>query len=131
VSTLTIVLLVIIVVVAALAIGGAVAQRRRMARNTGVFERELSSVNEELAVARAEDRGWEPATLDAAAREAYASERPGVATPELTLVRIIDRPGTDEDKAIYRTGPVGSGEELTLGRRGGAWVLESLRPPGR
>lgn len=127
-STLTIVLLVIVVVVAALALGGAIAQRRRMERNTGVFERELSSVNEELAAARAEDRGWEPATMDAAAREAFARERPGTDVPDLTLVRIVDRPGTDEDKAIYRTGSVaGEGEELTLGRRDGAWVLDSLR----
>ncbi len=123
-STVLIVLIVVVVLVVALAVGGAIAQRRRMERNTAVFERELESVNEDLAAARAEDRGWERATLEQAAAEAYAAERPGTPAPELTLVRIVDRPGTDEDKAVFRTG---AGEELTLGRRDGVWALESLR----
>ena len=123
-SPVLIVLLVLLVLVVALAAGGAIAQRRRMERNTGVFERELESVNRDLAAARAEDRGWERRTLESAALEAYETERPDAAAPPLTLVRIVDRPGTDEDKAIFRAG---SDEELTLGRRQGAWVLESLR----
>lgn len=123
-TTVLIVLLVLVGIVVALAVGGVIAQRRRMERNTGAFERELESVNHDLAAARAEDRGWERTTLEAAAREAYAAERPGAGPPELTLVRIIDLPGTDEDKAIFRAGTDG---ELTLGRRDGAWVLEHLR----
>ena len=35
---------------------------------------------------------------------------------------VLDRPGTDEDQAIFRCGD----ERLTLGRRGGEWVHESL-----
>ncbi len=36
---------------------------------------------------------------------------------------MLDRPGTEEDKAVFR---IGDGERLTLGRRGGEWVHESL-----
>jgi Flp pilus assembly protein TadB len=124
VSTGEIVLIVVVALLVALAAGGALAQRRRMERNTDVFESNLRQVNEELAAARAEDRGWERDTLERAAREAYASRHPGASAPELTLVRVLDRPGTDEDKAVFR---VGEGRErLTLGRRAGDWVLETL-----
>jgi hypothetical protein len=75
-STGTVVLLVIVLVVVLLAAGGAIAQRRRMDRNRGVFDAELAGVNEELAAARAEDRGWERETLERAAREAFASRHP-------------------------------------------------------
>lgn len=118
-SSFEIVLIVVVILLIALAAGGAYAQKRRMKRNTGVFEDGLRSVNEDLAIAHAEDRGWERETLEAAAREAAPGEG------ELTLVRIVDRPGTDEDKAIFQ---VGEGDRrLTLGRRDGAWVRESLR----
>ena len=40
-------------------------------------------------------------------------------------MQVIDRPGTDEDKAVFRLGPEGR-ERLTLGRRDGQWV-----PKGR
>ncbi len=121
-----IVLLVVVGLIVALAVGGAIAQRRRMARNRGVFEASLEEVNRDLAAARAEDRGWERETLEAAARDAYARERGG-APARLTLVRIVDRPGTDEDKAIFRAEDGERREELTLGRQDGDWVLESLR----
>jgi CHASE1-domain containing sensor protein len=123
-TTVTIVVLIVIVLLGLLATGGSIAQRRRLARNRPVFEASLDEVNAELAAARAQDRGWERGTLEAAAREAFAAERPGSSTTELSLARIVDRPGTEEDKAIFRVGD--TGEQLTLGRRDGAWVLEAL-----
>lgn len=125
-DVLLIIVLVVVALVVLLAVGGAIAQRRRMDRNRQAFEASLEEVNRELAVARAEDRGWERETLDAAARAAYASERSGSGDVDLALVRILDRPGTDDDKAVYRVRSAGRDEELTLGRRGGAWVLERL-----
>jgi len=119
-----VILLVLVVLVVVLAAGGAIAQRRRLERNRGAFEAQLEQVNRDLAAARAEDRGWERETLESAARDAYARERG--AAGELTLVRIVDRPGTDEDKAIFRCRGDGGEEELTLGRQDGDWVLESL-----
>jgi Flp pilus assembly protein TadB len=123
-TTVTILVMVVAVLLAGLAFGGSIAQRRRLARNRPVFEASLDEVNADLAAARAQDRGWERSTLESAAREAYAAERPGSSTTELSLARIVDRPGTDEDKAIFRVGD--TDEQLTLGRRGGAWVLEAL-----
>jgi hypothetical protein len=40
------------------------------------------------------------------------------------LIEVIDRPGTDADKAVFR---VGGRELLTLGRREGEWVHDSLQ----
>jgi hypothetical protein len=39
----------------------------------------------------------------------------------------VDRPGTDDDKAIFRVSGSGAEQELTLGRQNGDWVLETLR----
>ena len=41
------------------------------------------------------------------------------------LIQVIDLPGTDQDKAVYRFGPEAV-ENLTLGRRDGDWVYETL-----
>ncbi|MBA2513416.1 MAG: hypothetical protein H0V26_03675 [Solirubrobacterales bacterium] len=126
-STGLIIVLVVLVLIVMLAVGGSIAQRRRMDRNRPAFEAHLDQVNEDLALARAEDRGWERSTLEAAARDALARERPQEASQaELALVRIVDRPGTDEDKAIFRVDAGGKEGQLTLGRQGDAWILETL-----
>jgi hypothetical protein len=115
-------LIIVLVVILVLAVGGAIATRRRMAARAERFEHNLAQVNQDLAAAHAEDRGWEPSALDAAARRVYAAER-GSEPAELELVQVIDRPGTDDDHAVFTIGH----ERLTLGRRDGEWVLEALR----
>ena len=115
-------LIIVIVVVVLLAIGGYFARKRQLARSRPAFERHLEQVNRELAAAAAADRGWDRATLEDAARRIYSQERGGAEPPELTLVEVLDRPGTDEDQAVFRCGD----ELLTLGRRDGEWVHESL-----
>ena len=117
-------LLIVLIVLALLAIGGAIASRRRLASTTDRFEANLQQVNRDLAAARAEDRGWERSALEQAARDAYASERGGAAASDLELVQVVDRPGTDQDKAVFRVDR--GSERLTLGRRDGQWVLEAL-----
>ena len=104
-----------------LAVGGAYARRRQLAATRGRFDADLARVNRELAAAHADDRGWAREGLETVAREAFAAQR-GSQPDELTLVQIVDRPGTDEDKAVFRIGS----ERLTLGRRGGEWVFERL-----
>jgi biopolymer transport protein ExbB/TolQ len=115
-------LIILIVVLVLLAVGGAIARSQQLKRSRPAFERSLEHVNRDLAAAAAADRGWDRDTLESAARRAYADERGGE-PPELTLVEVLDRPGTDEDQAVFRCGD----SQLTLGRRGGDWVLESLR----
>jgi Tfp pilus assembly protein PilX len=114
-------LIIVLVVLALLAVGGILARMRQLRRSRPAFERSLEQVNRDLAAAAAQDRGWDRATLEDAARRIYATERGGE-PPELLLVEIRDRPGTDEDQAVFRCG----GERLTLGRRDGEWVHESL-----
>ena len=114
-------LIIVLAVLVLLAIGGYFANRRRRAQTSDHFVAELEQVNRDLAAAHAEDRGWERSALEASARQAYATER-GSEPAELELVQVIDRPGTDDDHAVFRCGQ----ERLTLGRRDGQWVLEAL-----
>jgi hypothetical protein len=123
---LVIVLGVFVALVIVLAVGGAFARRRQLESSRGRFDVHLAQVNEELAAAHAEDRGWARDSLESAARAAYASERDGAEPNELTLVQIVDRPGTDDDKAVFRVTSGGRDERLTLGRQGGDWVFETL-----
>jgi hypothetical protein len=116
-------LIIVLAVIVVLAVGGMIAARRRLAATTDRFEAHLDRVNRDLAAAHAEDRGWERGALEAAAREAYAAQRGGEPA-ELELVQVIDRPGTEDDKAVFRVG--GGDERLTMGRSDGQWVLESL-----
>jgi hypothetical protein len=102
----------------ALAVGGALAQRRRLEATEGRFEANLERVNDDLAAAHAQDKGWDPDRLDTAARRGVgaARQRPG----EPKLVAVVDRPGTEDDKAIFEVGS----RRLTLGRHGDDWVYE-------
>ena len=112
----------VVVVLLVIAVGGAVARRRQLARSRPAFEASLEQVNRDLAAAAAHDRGWDRANLEAAARRIYAEQR-GAAPGDLVLVEVLDRPGTDEDKAVFR---VDGTERLTVGRRNGEWVHESI-----
>src|SRR3954463_1848076 len=115
-------LIIVLVVLLILAVGGAIAARRRMAAREGHFERSLAHVNRDLAAAHAEDNGWNRDTLEAAARRVYAAER-GSEPTELDLVQVRARRGADDARAVSSSarGP------LTLGRRDGEWVLETLK----
>jgi hypothetical protein len=119
---LVIVLGVFVALVIILAVGGAYARRRQLGRTQGRFDTNLAQVNRDLASAHAADRGWAREGLEAAARAAYAAHRDGAEPASLDLVQIVDRPGTDDDKAVFAIGD----ERLTLGRSGGDWVFEDL-----
>jgi hypothetical protein len=114
------IVLAILVVLLILIVGGAIARRRQLARSRPAFERALAKVDQDLAAAAASDRGWDRALLEHAARRAYA-ERYGDEPQTLTLVEVIDRPGTDEDQAVFDAG----GRRVVLGRRDGEWIASS------
>jgi uncharacterized Ntn-hydrolase superfamily protein len=113
-------LIILIVVIVLLAVGGIIARTQQLKRSRPAFERSLEQVNRDLAAAAASDRGWDRDTLEGAARRIYAEEHGGEPL-ELVLVEVRDRPGTDEDEAVFRCGDT----VLTLGRRGGEWVHSS------
>jgi uncharacterized Ntn-hydrolase superfamily protein len=118
-------LIVVLAVLVILAVGGAIARRAQLARSRSAFEDSLERVNRELAAAAAQDRGWDRETLEAAARRVFAQER-GAEPDALVLVEVLDRPGTDDDRAVFRAEQGGAAHALTLGRRQGEWVHETL-----
>jgi hypothetical protein len=123
-------LIIVLAVVLVLAVGGVLARRAQLGRSRTAFDASLARVNRELVAAAANDRGWDRNTLEAAARRIFAAER-GAEPDELVLVEVLDRPGTDDDQAVFRAVHGGSTHALRLGRRGGEWVHESLEaaPP--
>jgi type II secretory pathway pseudopilin PulG len=121
VNALAIVLIVFAVLIVALVLGGVVASSRRAAAREASLRRQIAAANEALALARAQDQGWDRDVLDAAARDAFAERHPGQPVEELLLVQITDLPGTDEDVAVFRCRSGSLEQTITLGRREGAW----------
>src|SRR3954454_7522677 len=117
-------LIILFVLLVVLAVGGVIARRRQLARSRPAFERALKQVDRDLAAAAASDRGWDRAHLEAAARRISAHQL-GAEPEELTLVEVIDRPGTDEDQAVFDVRAAGARHRVVLGRRGGDWVGSS------
>lgn len=118
-DTFAIVVIVIAVVLLLLFLGGYVANARRLDADREALHARVRSADRQLAAAHAEDKGWERAGLEAAARAAV-EERTGAPPDELVLVQVIDRPGTDADEAVFHA----DGTEVVLGRRDGEWVAQ-------
>ena len=118
-------LIIVLAVLAVLAVGGFFARRMWLRRTETQFRAKLEQANHDLAEAAAADKGWDRPTPEAAARRLYAEQR-GAEPAELLLTEVIDRPGTDEDYAVFHAEGEGRRETLTLGRRDGDWMLENL-----
>jgi hypothetical protein len=119
-------LIIVLAVFALLALGGLIARLWINKREEEQFRRELEEANRQLAQAAAQDRGWDRAHLEECARRIYGEQTGGGEVPALMLVEVLDRPGTDQDQAVFRIGDRRSEHHLTLGRRDGEWVHESL-----
>ena len=116
-SVLGVVLLVLAVLVVVLFLGGYVANARRRSAEAAALHARAQEADRHLAIAQAEDRGWERSGLEQAARDAYAQRSGGRVPQRLTLVEVIDKPGTKADQAVFDA----DGERLVLGRREGVW----------
>jgi hypothetical protein len=121
VNALEIVIVVVVLLVLVLAIGGVVASGRRQRADDPALRAELDTANEALALARASDKGWERSLLEEAVRAAFA-ERSAAQIRELLLVQVVDKPGTEDDQAVFRVVTDHGSEHLHLDRRGDAWV---------
>ena len=120
-TALEIVVLVAVVVLAVLAIGGYVATGRRARADDPALRAELEAANRALALAHAQDKGWERSLLEEAARTAFADRSPAEVR-DLQLVQVVDKPGTDDDQAVFRVVTDHGAEYLHLDRHGDAWV---------
>jgi hypothetical protein len=114
-------LIIVLAVLVILVVGGIIARNRQLARSRPAFDRALSNVDRDLAAATASDRGWDRANLEAAARR-ISAEQFGSEPEALQLVEVIDRPGTDDDQAVFEVRAAGTSLRVVLGRRGGDWV---------
>jgi uncharacterized protein involved in copper resistance len=122
-----VIVVVVVAIVVLLAVGGAISARRRMEASSAGFTDHLDRANVELATAHAADRGWDPEALERAAGAALRERHPEVGEVQLTLVEVVDRPGIEEDVARYRAqAPDGSEVLLTMVRRSGSWVAETI-----
>jgi len=121
VTALEIIILVIVVLVAILIVGGYVITGRRQRADEPALSTELEAANEALALARASDKGWERSLLETAVREAFA-ERSEAEIRDLQLVQVVDKPGTEDDQAVFRVVTDHGSEHLHLDRHGDTWV---------
>ena len=119
-SALAVIVIIVVILLVLLIVGGLVANARRAREQEDETLSAVREADQALALARASDRGWERAVLEAAAREAFASRSP-VEVRELLLMRVVDRPGTEEDQALFRVITDVGSEEILLVRHGDAW----------
>jgi type II secretory pathway pseudopilin PulG len=120
-DTWEIVLLIVVGVLALLFLGGLAGNARLRRAREGSLDERIAAADQALAEARAADRGWEPALLEAAARSAFVARHPGLTPTSLDLIRVVDRPGTDEDRALMRITHADGADEIELRRTGERW----------
>jgi len=125
VSTLAVVIVVLIALIVLLVIGGLIASGRRRNADEAALRAEVQAANELLAQAHAQDNGWDRAALERAAGEAFA-RRSHAEVRQLHLIQVIDRPGTEDDQAVFRVVTDHGAEYVHLHRRGEDWVGEDV-----
>jgi type II secretory pathway pseudopilin PulG len=125
VSVVAIIVVIVLAVLVLLIVGGLVANARRARSEEGQLRVRLREADHALALARADDRGWDRDVLEAAARGAFAA-RSSIEPRELQLVQVIDRPGTEDDQALFRVVTDAGAEEILLVRRGEGWSAAEI-----
>jgi type II secretory pathway pseudopilin PulG len=121
VSAIAIIVIVVVILLVLLIVGGFIANARRARDQEDETLSAAREADQALALARASDRGWERAVLEAAAREAFAARSPAEVR-ELLLMQVVDRPGTEEDQALFRVITDVGSEEILLVRQGDDWT---------
>ena len=121
-ETWEIVVAIVVGVVLLLFILGLVANTRMRRARERTLDEQIRAADNALAEARAVDRGWDPTLLESAARTAFATRRPGVEPDRFDLVQVVDRPGTDEDRARMLVTFAAGAEEIELQRTGDTWA---------
>jgi hypothetical protein len=120
VSVIAIIVVVFVLLAVLLFVGGLIANGRNTRSQEDDLRFAIREADQALALARAGDRGWDRDVLEAAAREAFAARSP-VEVRELQLLQVVDRPGTEEDQALFRVITDAGSEEILLVRQGDSW----------
>jgi hypothetical protein len=107
-------------------IGGLIAVRRRDRAHAGDYARHLAEADHALEEARAADKGWDRAVMEAAVQRALQEQRPGFTPERLELVLVDDRPGVTEDKAHFVAAAGGDEVRIVLARGEVGWTAESV-----
>ena len=120
-SVIAIIIIVVVLLLVLLIVGGLVASARRARGGEDQLLAALHEADRALAAARAVDRGWDREAMEAAARAAFAARSPAP-IGELLLLQVVDRPGTEEDQALFRVvTDAGSEEILCVRDDAGGW----------
>ena len=119
-SAIAIIVIVVVLLFVLLIVGGLVANARRARGGEDQLLAALHEADRALALARAEDRGWHREAMEAAARTAFAARSPAEIR-ELLLLQVVDRPGTEEDQALFRVVTDAGSEEILLVRHEDVW----------
>jgi len=122
VSVVGIVLLAIIALIALLALTGFVAGRRRAEANRDAILARVREANHALAAAHAADEGWDPATLEATARDVARARGLAAADVDLVLIAVDDQPGVTDDRAVFQAVDGDRRVEIVLGRTATGWA---------
>lgn len=126
-STVAIVLIVVGAVLLLFFIGGLLAASARDRRQAGTYDAHVAAADEALEQARAADRGWDRALMEAEARRALTEHRSGLDFEDLHLVLVDDRPGKEEDRAHFLAmGAAGEEVKVVLARTGDTWAAERV-----
>src|SRR3954471_22621954 len=124
-SALAIVLIVIAALAVVFLVGGFIVARRRA--NLPGRDAHIRAADHALEQARAADRGWDRALIEATAREALRSQRPEFSPASLDLVLVDDRPGVEEDRAhLVAAGPDERVRVVLCRDAAGAWQVERI-----
>lgn len=116
---------VLVLLVIVFAVAGDLWNRRHRARTAAELLERVKSADNALAAAIATDYGWDRSVLEAAAREAFVARHPALAGLDPVLVLVDDRPGTDEDRAVFEIIEGGRRHAITLLRDGDRWSAEA------
>jgi hypothetical protein len=125
-TTLAIVLLVLGALVLLLLLGGLLGAGRRARATAGDLERNLAAADQALEEARANDKGWDRAVLEAAARKALEEQRPAIRYEQLDLVLVDDRPGVTQDRAHLRAAAPEGEATVVLTRGEAGWTADRV-----
>lgn len=125
-SALAIILIVVGILVVLVFIGGLVAARRRDEAQAGQYQRHLAEADHALEQARAADRGWDRAVMEATVQRALQEQRPGFRPDRIDLVLVDDRPGVAEDRAHFVAAAGDEQVRIVLARGEAGWASESV-----